>query len=50
MYENFLSTTGQGRAPWTFLVELARGIQQMGKDGDVSPSARSNFLPTRLFA
>ena len=28
--------------PWTFLVELAPGIQQVGKDGDVSLSARSN--------
>ena len=28
--------------PWTFLVELAPGIQQVGKDGDVGLSARSN--------
>ena len=28
--------------PWTFLVELAPGIQQVGKDGNVGVSARSN--------
>ena len=28
--------------PWTFLVELAPGIQQVGKGGDVGLSARSN--------
>ena len=28
--------------PWTFLVELAPGIQQVGRDGDVGLSARSN--------
>jgi hypothetical protein len=30
------------RAPWTFLVELAPGVQQVGKDADVSLSARTN--------
>ena len=28
--------------PWTFLVELAPGVQQVGRDGDVSVAARSN--------
>ena len=28
--------------PWTVLVELAPGIQQVGKDGDIGVSARSN--------
>ena len=28
--------------PWTFLVELAPGIQQVGKDGDLALAARSN--------
>ena len=28
--------------PWTFLVEFAPGVQQVGKDGDGSLSARSN--------
>jgi len=28
--------------PWSFLVELAPGIQQVGKDGDITLSGRSN--------
>ena len=31
-----------GRAPWAFLVELAPGVQQVGRGGDVGLSARSN--------
>jgi hypothetical protein len=31
-----------GRAPWRFLVELAPGLQRVGKGGGVSLSARSN--------
>ena len=30
------------RGPWTFLVEFAPGVQQVGKDGDGGLSARSN--------
>jgi tetratricopeptide (TPR) repeat protein len=30
------------RGPWTFLVELAPGIQQVGRDGDATLSGRSN--------
>lgn len=29
--------------PWTFLVELAPGVQQVGKDGDLTLSGRSNL-------
>ena len=30
-------------APWTFLVELAPGVQQVTRDGDVGTSVRSNL-------
>ena len=29
--------------PWTFLVELAPGIQQVGQDGDIELSARTDM-------